>query len=116
MSTYMSAEVSSGVEAARKASLKKATRIRVRAGSESLPVLNMRDGGFTTEAGMARRLRGLVDIYEGRNHLYQALIVACEQEGDTLHYEFKRATRAEIHAAADHVRRGPIIAGLLSEA
>ena len=114
MSTYVSDEVSAGLEAARKAALKRKTRMRVGVGVETVPILSFDEAGFTTRAQGTSQLRGLVDIYEGRKHLYQALIVTSEEVDDTLYYEFKRVTRAEDHPAADYVKLTPQISGLIT--
>ena len=58
------------------------------------PILQFAEEGFALDAEYAPHLRGLVDIYEGPKHLYQALIVASEIKGDLMRYEFKRNTVA----------------------
>jgi len=52
----------------------------------------------------APQLRGLVDLYDGSRHLYQCLIVASEEEGGEMRYEFKRNTRAVDSAPLDFER------------
>jgi hypothetical protein len=52
----------------------------------------------------APQLRGLVDLYDGSRHLYQCLIVASEEEGDEMRYEFKRNTPAVDSAPLDFER------------
>ena len=47
-------------------------------------------------------LRGLVDIYKGPEHLYQALIVTAAQDGPEMRYEFKRMTRARDAVPLDY--------------
>ena len=49
-------------------------------------------------------MRGLVDIYDGSIHMYQCLIVASEEEGGEMRYEFKRNTRAVQSAPLDFER------------
>lgn len=114
MSTFLPKEVREGLDLARKTALRKSSRLSVRVGDEVLPILGMRDNGFTVDIENAPNLRGLIDIYDGPRHLYQALIVACDEEAGQLHYEFKRATRPEDHPATDYVRMRPEIAGLLT--
>jgi hypothetical protein len=46
-------------------------------------------------------MRGLIDIYDGPRHLYQALIVASARDGDMMRYEFKRNTAAATQAPVD---------------
>lgn len=88
----MSKEVREGLEAARIAGLKKASRLRVMVGDDQYPVLRMWDTGFAVEMDAVPHLRGLVDLYDGARHLYQCLIVASEEEGGEMVYEFKRNT------------------------
>lgn len=57
-------------------------------------MLEFREGGFALDRDDAPKLRGLVDLYAGENHLYQCLIVASEEDGPMMRYEFKRSTLA----------------------
>jgi len=104
MSTYLSQELREGLEAARNASLKTTSRISVVAGEAHIPVLSLWRDGFSLEAANAPALRGLVDIYESGRHQYQCLIVASEEEGGEMRYEFKRSTEAQDRAPLDFYR------------
>lgn len=103
MSTYMSRDLQDGVLAAQRAVLKKASRLRVVAGGSQFKILRFNEDSFVLDAEDAPRLRGLVDIFDGSVHLYQALIVASEQQGDEVAFEFKRNTMAAKEAARDFV-------------
>ena len=64
-------------------------------GDNTYKILKLWKDGFTVEAAKPRRVcAGLVDIYDGANHLYQCLIIADEDEGGEMRYEFKRSTAA----------------------
>ncbi|EET46446.1 hypothetical protein [Thalassobium sp. R2A62] len=104
MSTYVSREVQDGLEMARKASLKRASRLRIVVGENMYRVLRMSDGGFVLDADTTPDLRGLVDLYDGARHLYQCLIVRSEKENGEIHYEFKRNTMVRDTAPLDFVR------------
>lgn len=104
MTTYLPKDVRDGLDAARLAGLKKASRLRVRAGDEIVPVLRLWRSGFSVEAAPHPVLRGLVDLYDGTNHLYQCLIVASEEEAGEIRYEFKRNTAATDRAPLDYSR------------
>ncbi|MGB1236058.1 MAG: hypothetical protein ACPG5U_10010 [Planktomarina sp.] len=104
MTTYLSKEVSAGLEAARKSALRKKSRLRIKAGDETLSVLKFWDTGFSVDLQDAPQLRGLVDLFDGARHLYQCLIVASEENGDEMWYEFKRSTAAVDRAPLDFVR------------
>ena len=104
MTTFLPREVAEGLEAARKQALRKKSRLRVQAGSEIFTVLKYWDSGFSVDLQDAPQLRGLVDLYDGSRHLYQCLIVASEEEGDEMRYEFKRNTPAVDSAPLDFER------------
>ncbi|MFC3613888.1 hypothetical protein ACFORG_08980 [Lutimaribacter marinistellae] len=104
MDNFVPKEISDSLDAARIAALKKTSRLRVEVGTESYRVLRMWRGGFAVEAAATPRLRGLVDIYDGGKHLCQCLIVAAEEEGGEMRYDFKRSTASAESAALDFER------------
>lgn len=104
MSTYLPKEVREGLEAARLAAMKKASRLRVMIGDDFVPVLSLWKDGFAVEQETAPALRGLVDLYDGDRHLYQCLIVASEAEAGEMRYEFKRNTVVSDQAPLDFYR------------
>lgn len=93
-----------GLHSAQKAKAKKQARFRVAVGDRYYPVLEFRDDGFALDIEDAPKLRGLVDLYKGANHLYQCLIVASEEDGPLMRYEFKRATPTTDKAPLDYAR------------
>ncbi len=99
---------------ARKAALLKKSRLRIRVGDATFPVLKFWDTGFSLDADDAPQLRGLVDLYDGARHLYQCLIVASQEENGQMEYEFKRATAAVDKAPLDFVRDENAPVALLS--
>ena len=105
MTTFLPKEVQDGLDAARLASLKKSSRLRLFADGMPYPVLRLWGTGFSLAAQDAPHLRGFVDLYDGANHLYQCLIVASEEaEGGEMVYEFKRHTAAVDKAPLDFYR------------
>ncbi len=104
MSTYVSKEIRAELDAARIAALKKSSRLRVEIGNNTYKILTLWKDGFSVEASATPRLRGLVDIYDGANHLYQCLIIADEEEAGEMRYEFKRNTVAADKAPLDFYR------------
>ncbi|WP_171130584.1 MULTISPECIES: hypothetical protein [unclassified Ruegeria] len=104
MSTYVSKEIHAELDAARIASLKKASRLRVEFGDNAYKILSLWKDGFAVEAASTPRLRGLVDIFDGANHLYQCLIIADEEQAGEMRYEFKRSTAAHDKAPLDFYR------------
>ncbi len=104
MTTYLPKEVAAGLEAARKTALRKKSRLRIEANGSRVKVLSLWDDGFSVEREDAPNLRGLVDMFDGGRHLYQCLIVASEEDGDEMRYDFKRSTEATDRAPLDFVR------------
>lgn len=101
MSEYLPKEIRDQLRAAvSKSKRSRATRC-VHVGDEAFAILEMGEDGFSVEAEETPRLRGLIDIYEGPRHLYQALIVAAARHGDTMRYDFKRNTAATLNAPVD---------------
>lgn len=94
MSTFLPREVQLGLEAARKQALRMQSTLSVHVGKGIHPILKFSDGLFSVDAEVCPKLRGLVDIYDGDRHLYQALIMSCRQAGGEWVFEFKRNTMA----------------------
>lgn len=115
MTTFLPKDVQDGLDAARRASLRKASRLRVRAGDDLYPVLSLWRDGFAVEADSVPPLRGLVDLFDGAHHLYQCLIVASEEERGEMRYEFKRSTQAQDKAPLDFYRDPAAPIALLGE-
>jgi hypothetical protein len=114
MSEYLSKEVRDGLAAARKAQLAKRSRLRVVVGDEAYPILKFSAQSFAVDGDDAPQLRGLVDIYDGARHLYQALIVASDFDGTHMNFEFKRNTVAASGPAVDFEIDEAAPAGLLT--
>ncbi len=87
---------------ARKEKLRKKSRMRVKAGDQQFTILRHWDTGFSLDAEDAPHLRGLVDVFDGTRHLSQCLIVASEEDGGQMVYEFKRATPHSEKAPLDY--------------
>jgi len=104
MSEFLPKEVREGLKAARKADLRRKSRLRVHVGDKMFPVLRFWESGFALDAENAPQLRGLVDLYNGGVHLYQCLIVASAEENGEMQYEFKRSTEAVDKAPLDFYR------------
>lgn len=107
------AEVREGLERARRADVRRRSRLRVMVGDEAFRVLRLWDNGFAVEAGTAPQLRGLVDIYDGTRHLWQCLIVASAEENGEMIYEFKRHTAAVDRPPLDFAREDDAPVALL---
>lgn len=115
MEAVLSKDIQEGLKAARLKSLRKASRLRLEVDGRVHPVLRMWKTGFSIPAEDAPQLRGLVDLYDGANHLFQCLIVKSEEDAGEMQYEFKRAT-AVVHAAAlDFERPDDAPAGLITD-
>ncbi|MEM6275952.1 MAG: hypothetical protein AAF714_03315 [Pseudomonadota bacterium] len=111
--TYLSDEVREGLEAARAKQTRRKSRLRVETGSGYFPVLRLWGDGFSVDRDSAPNLRGLVDLYDGPRHLYQALIVTSSEDAGERRFEFKRNTMADDAAPLDFVREEPTPIALL---
>ncbi|RYG92704.1 hypothetical protein EU803_00940 [Loktanella sp. IMCC34160] len=104
MSDFLPEAVRKGLEDARKAALRRSSRLCVHVDDKVYRVLRLWDGGFSTDAEDAPHLRGYVDLYDGMRHLSSCLVVASEQQGDEMVFEFKWNTAVSDRPAADFVR------------
>ncbi|MEO1733276.1 MAG: hypothetical protein AAFR45_06560 [Pseudomonadota bacterium] len=114
MSTYLPKSVRDDLLAAQTLKPRRKNLLRAVADGQSIPVLRMWKRGFSVAENTAPALRGMVDLYDGSNHLYQCLIVASEAVGGEMRYEFKRSTAARTQPAADFVQDREMPAGLLT--
>ncbi|QDC11106.1 hypothetical protein FHY55_18525 [Oceanicola sp. D3] len=113
MSDFLPQSVREGLEAARRDAERRKSRLRVRDGDESYPVLRFWSKGFALAAEPAPNLRGLVDLFEGERHLYQCLIVTSREEAGERIFEFKRNTAAADSAPLDFARAKDAPVGLI---
>lgn len=101
---FFSREVLEGLEAAQRRDRSRKSRLRVQLGEAVFPILRFWDSGFSLDAARSPRLRGLVDVYDGANHIFQCLIVASVEDNGELVCEFKRATPVSSGPALDFWR------------
>ena len=113
MTDFLTKELREGLAEACRLAARKKARLRIIVGEESFPVLRIWDSGFALDAEDAPHMRGLVDLYEGARHKAQCLVIASEQEGGEMRYEFKRATITHDQAPLDFARDENAPAGLI---
>ncbi len=101
MSEYLPEAVRKGLEEARKASLRRSSRLCVHDGDQVYRILRLWDGGFAIDADDAPKLRGFVEIYDGAKHLYQCLVVSSREEEGERVFEFKWSTAVADRPALD---------------
>ena len=116
MSTYVPKEIQDGLDRARLAGLKKASRLRLDADGVLHPVLRMWKTGFSIDAATAPHLRGYVDLYDGAVHLFQCLIVAHEEADGEIRFEFKRMTAVSDRPALDFEKSVDAPVALIADA
>ena len=114
MSEYLPKELRDQLAAAHQSTKRKRATRSVHVGDEAFAILEMSANGFAVAIDEAPRLRGLIDIHEGAQHLYQALIVASSEDGDLMRYDFKRNTATAHTAPVDFIQSDTRPAGLLS--
>lgn len=101
MESFLPKDVQAGLEQARKKALHKSSRLRIDVDGKLFRVLRMWKTGFAMDLDTAPNVRGLVDLYDGGKHLFQCLIVANQEDGGEMLFEFKRATPVADAAALD---------------
>lgn len=116
MLEFLPKEIRDGLEAARKRDLRRRSRLRVQVGHAVFPILRFWDEGFALDAALTPNLRGLVDVYDGANHIFQCLIVASAAENGELVCEFKRSTAVLDRPALDYWRDENLPVGYLPKA
>lgn len=116
MLEFLPREVRDGLEAARKRGLRRKSRLRLQVGDAVYPVLRFWEDGLALDAKLTPHLRGLVDVYDGANHIFQCLIVASETAEDELICSFKRSTAVLDRPALDYWRDENAPVGYLPKA
>lgn len=114
MEAQLSREVQDGLDAARVKKMRKSSRLKIVAGGQDYKVLRQWATGFSMVVDTAPHLRGLVDLYDGAVHLCQCLIIAADEEGGEMKFEFKRATKVADRAALDFEESSDAPVGLIS--
>jgi hypothetical protein len=114
MEISLSKEIQAGLDAARMESLRKASKLRIDVDGTQHRVLRHWTMGFSMDAETAPKLRGLVDLYDGSIHLFQCLVVAAQEEGGEMQFEFKRATKVAEKAALDFERKSDASVALIA--
>ncbi len=114
MEISLSKDIQAGLDAARMESLRKASKLRIDVDGTQHRVLRHWTTGFSMDADTAPKLRGLVDLYDGSIHLFQCLVVAAQEEGGEMQFEFKRATKVAEKAALDFERKSDAPVALIA--
>ncbi len=96
--------LTAAIRSAQDAPARRKSRLRVQVGGAVYPVLRMWHDGLALDSTLTPHLRGLVDVYDGANHIFHCLIIATTIDGDELVCEFKHATRVRDRAALDYVQ------------
>ncbi len=115
MLEFLPKDVREGLDTARKRKLKSQSRLKVRVGTKEFPLLRYWDEGFALDRDDAPSLRGLVDVYNGAQHVSQCLIIASSEEAGEMIYDFKRVTLASNNAPLDYVRAANAPVGLITK-
>lgn len=104
MLEFLPQDIRDGLDAARKREARRKSRLRVQVGEAVFPILRFWHDGFVLDGELTPHLRGLVDVYDGSNHIFQCLIVASTMENGDLVCEFKRSTAVLDKAPLDFWR------------
>lgn len=104
MFQYFSSDLSDGLAAANAQKAQRKTRRRLVADGREYPLSRLWDDGLAVDAALTTHLRGLVDVYDGANHIQQCLIIASEVQAGQLICSFKRSTTISDRPALDYER------------
>lgn len=77
---------------------RRSAHLRVKVGDESYPVLRRWASGFAMAADQGPAVAGIVDLYDGPQHLYQCLVIRHETRDAEHVFTVKRADA--VHYAA----------------
>jgi hypothetical protein len=102
MLEHLPEDIRRGLEAARSRNQRSRSRLCVHVNDAVFPVLRLWETGFAVSARRVPAMRGLVDIYDGPRHLSQCLIIASEDDGTEMTYDFKRATTITENPVRDY--------------
>jgi hypothetical protein len=81
-----------------------ASRLTLRTGSGTYPILRQGVDTCTIFAPEGARLRGYADIYDGEQHRAHCLIVLSEPDGEMIRLTYKRRTAVTAAPPADFAR------------
>lgn len=115
MTTFVPMDVQAAMDAARVNKLKQSSKLRIETTDGYFRVLRLWNSGFSVASEDAPHLRGFVDVYEGSLHLFQCLIIASEEEGGEMQYEFKRMTAVCATPPLDFVAETEAPAALIED-
>lgn len=104
MLEFLPKDLRDSLHAAQTRQGKRKSRLRVQVGDAVYPILRFWQDGLALDASLTPHLRGLVDIYDGANHIFQCLIVASSEEAGELLCSFKRSTMVLDKPALDYWR------------
>lgn len=113
MSDHLPKDVREGLAAARRREQRRKSRLRVHVGDAVFPILRLWEDGFAMEAAGAPRMRGLVDLFDGAQHLSECLVVASVEVSGEVICDVKRRTPATDRPARDFPVAGEAPVALL---
>ncbi|MEQ6249092.1 hypothetical protein ABMC89_09400 [Sulfitobacter sp. HNIBRBA3233] len=76
--------------------MKPERQLHIEVGQIRFPVLRTWSTGFAADARAVPALSGVVDVFDGKEHLYQGLIVAVQENDDERIFEVKRANSSHL--------------------
>ncbi len=116
MIDHLPKDVREGLDAARKASLKRNDRLCIHDGEDVFRIRRFWADGLSIDAKHGDKLRGRVEIYDGARHVYQCLIENGRTEGGEAVFDFKWLHPVAAQPAADFVRPDVVPVGLIAKA
>lgn len=115
MSTFLPQDILDDLASSKRAKLSRSARHRVKFNGEIYPLNRFWTDGFALDAEYAPNMRGLVDIFDGQEHITRCLVVASEESEGEVSYEYKVMTQASTEAPLDFVRPSEAPVALLEQ-
>ena len=116
MIDHLPKEVRDGLQAARKASLKRNDRLCIHDGDDVFRIRRFWADGVSIDLKHGDKLRGRVEIYDGARHVYQCLIENGRTEGEECVFDFKWLNPVAERPAVDFVQPEVVPVGLIAKA
>jgi hypothetical protein len=88
----------------------RASNLCVKAAGVYYPVLRRWASGFAVSAMDVPALEGVVDLYDGADHLHQCLITRCESAKGEHIFAIKRSAAVEYAAVTEHETQAQAVA------
>ncbi len=116
MNDFLPVDVLKGLQAARRASIKRNNKLCVHDGDDVYRIRRFWEDGLSLDIEHGTKLRGRVEIYDGARHLYQCLITNSREDGEEAIFDLKWVHPVSATAPVDFVRPDDAPVALIEKA